>query len=368
MPFREQHIGKFRTLASIRMPNVFRVIAWMLIIGFVVGLVFLTFTPWVQTTGGVGRVTALNPNDRAQEISAFVSGRIAEWYVRDGSPVTQGDAIVRIEDNDPQLLNRLGAERQQVEAKLAAAESRLETAQIDLRRVQSLFERGLTSRREVELAQIKVQDFLANVAEANAEMSRIDVSITRQAAQIVTAPRDGVILRVNAGDTSTFIGAGAVVATFVPLNVERAVEIFVDGRDVSLVRPGQKARVEFEGWPAVQFSGWPSVAVGTFGARVVSIDPSADQSGMFRVLLVEDPEETTPWPDESYIRFGAAVRGWVLLETVSVGYEIWRQMNNFPPEFAANAGAGGGNSRGGGAGNNTGGGSGRGAGATGSGN
>lgn len=347
MPFREQHISKFRTLASIRTPSIIKAVAWMLIVAFVAGIGFLSFTPWVQTTGGVGRVTALNPNDRAQEISAFVSGRIAEWYVRDGSRVAAGDAIVRIEDNDPQLLNRLGAERQQVEAKLAAADSRLATAEIDLRRVQSLFERGLTSRREVELAQIKVQDFLADVAEANAEMSRIDVNITRQAAQIVTAPRDGVILRINAGDTSTFIGAGAVVATFVPLNVERAVEIFIDGRDVSLVRPGQKARIEFEGWPAVQFSGWPSVAIGTFGARVISIDPSADQMGRFRVLLVEDPEEATPWPDESYIRFGAAVRGWVLLETVSVGYELWRQMNNFPPEFAGNngqdtAGSGGG--------------------------
>ena len=48
-------------------------------------------------------------------------------------------------------------------------------------------------------------------------------------------------------------------------------EIFIDGRDVALVRPGDQARIQFEGWPAVQFSGWPSVAVGTFGGRVTTI-------------------------------------------------------------------------------------------------
>jgi len=27
------------------------------------------------------------------------------------------------------------------------------------------------------------------------------------------------------------------------------------------------------------------------------------------------------------------VQAWVLLETVPVGFEIWRQLNNFPPEL-----------------------------------
>ncbi|HBS34813.1 MAG TPA: RND transporter, partial [Parvularcula sp.] len=102
------------------------------------------------------------------------------------------------------------------------------------------------------------------VAEVEAELNRADVNISRQSAQIVRAPRDGVILRVNAGDAATFVDAGQEVASFVPAGVARAVEIFIDGRDVALVKPGAKARLQFEGWPAVQFSGWPSVAIGTF--------------------------------------------------------------------------------------------------------
>ena len=38
--------------------------------------------------------------------------------------------------------------------------------------------------------------------------------------------------------------------------------------------------------------------------------------------------------------FGAAVQAWVLLETVPVGYEIWRQLNNFPPELPAEESSG----------------------------
>ena len=138
---------------------------------------------------------------------------------------------------------------------------------------------------------------------------------------------------MNAGDAATFISAGQVVATFVPDNAARAVELFIDGRDVALVRPGAKVRLQFEGWPAVQFSGWPSVAVGTFGGEVVAVDASAQPNGKFRVLVTEDATELEPWPDRDFVRFGASARGWVLLETVSIGYELWRQLNNFPPEF-----------------------------------
>ena len=335
MPFRDRHIKHFKTLASIRTPNIIHVVAWMLIIVTAASGVFLSFAPWVQTTSGPGAVTALSPNDRLQEINALVSGRIQDWYVADGDRVSKGDPIVRIVDNDPLLLERLNAERAQVEAKLEAVTAAEATALIDLRRMRELYEEGLAARREYEQAQIRAQELRGRVAEAAAELNRIDVNLSRQSVQVVKAPRDGMILRVNAGDAATFINAGDVVATFVPENVTRAVELFIDGRDVALIKPGAKVRLQFEGWPAVQFSGWPSVAVGTFGGVVVAVDPSADAAGRFRILVTEDKTEQTPWPDDSYVRFGASARGWVLLETVTAGYELWRQLNNFPPEFPA---------------------------------
>lgn len=332
MEYIEQYRSNFKSMTEIKTPRLVVAIGAILVVFIVAVAAFMTFTPWVQTTSGAGSVTALNPNDRLQDINALVSGRIEEWYVRDGSAVKAGDPIVKIVDNDPNLLESLAAEREQILAKKQAADAALETARIDLRRSKDLFDKGLAARRDYEQAQIRVEERRLSAAEAAAEVNRINVSLSRQSAQTVRAPRDGVILQVSAGDAATFVNAGDVLASFVPRAAERAVEIFIDGRDVALVGPGAKARLQFEGWPTVQFSGWPSVAVGTFAGEVVAVDPSANARGQFRVLIVEAPSaEEPPWPDERFIRFGAAARGWILLEEVSVGYELWRRLNNFPP-------------------------------------
>jgi multidrug efflux pump subunit AcrA (membrane-fusion protein) len=333
MPFREQHIRYFKTLGTIRVPHVMRVIAGMLIASVFTVVVFLTFTPWVQTTAGPGVVTALDPNDRVQEINALVGGRIDRWYVRDGARVKKGDPIIRIADNDPQLLERLDAEQVQLLNQRDAAASALATARIDLERTESLFEAGLAARRDFEQARIRVEGLRADLASAEAALTRQQVDVSRQSQQLIRAPRDGTILSLNAGDAATSISTGQSVATFQPDNAKRAVELFIDGRDVALVHPGSPVSLVFEGWPAVQFSGWPSVARGTFEGIVLSVDPVAQRDGSFRVLVVEPEDPEVPWPDRRFIRFGATVRGWVLLETVPLGYELWRQLNNFPPRF-----------------------------------
>ncbi|MEM6908980.1 MAG: HlyD family efflux transporter periplasmic adaptor subunit [Pseudomonadota bacterium] len=329
----EQEMAHFKTFESIKVPRVFRAVFLLLLVAIVGLIVFLIYVPWVQTTGGQGAVTTLNPNERQQDINALVSGRIEEWFVRDGSAVKKGDPIARIADIDPQLIQRLEAERAQVEVQLQAARNALATAQIDQRRMSELFQAGLAARRDYEQAQIRVEQMRGSVAEAEANLARTNVSLSRQSNQLVTAPRDGFIQSINGGDAATFINAGDILATFVPENSERVIEIFIDGRDVGLVKTGDKARIMFEGWPMLQASGWPAVAVGTFGGIVTAVDQSAQPDGRFRVLIIEDKTEEHKWPPESYARFGASVQAWVLLETVPVGYEIWRQFNNFPPEL-----------------------------------
>ncbi|MEL6387676.1 MAG: HlyD family efflux transporter periplasmic adaptor subunit [Pseudomonadota bacterium] len=334
------HKDSFKTLNGIRMPKVMTTIAVMLLLSVTVAGVFVSFVPWVQTASGAGSVTSLDPFDREQDINALVSGRIEEWFVRDGSSVSRGDPIVKIADNDPQLLDRLNSERSQVELQLSAARSALTTAQRDAERMSSLLADGLVSERDVEQATLKVEDFRGRLAELNAQLNRLDTSLSRQSEQIVRAPRDGVIVSVTGGDTSTYVSTGQSLARFVPGSPERVLQILINGRDVALVQPGAEARIQFEGWPAVQFSGWPSVAVGTFEGRVVAVDPSAQPDGRFRVLIAEDPDAELPWPEERYVRFGAAARAWVLLETVPLGYELWRQMNSFPPTLPSDQQAG----------------------------
>ncbi len=332
MKYKAEHAAYFKTLASIRAPGIAATIAWMLVLGMVFATLILVFVPWVQTANGNGQVVALNPDDRQQQVTALVSGRVDRWFVQDGQHVEQGDPIVRVVDLDPDFLSRLTAERAQVLAEIAAIEQSRTVANIDVSRTRQLYSEGLAARREYEQTQIKVADAGAKLAEARAKLNRIDVQLKRQSAQLVRAPRDGRVQQVNAATGSAMVSSGTVLAVIAPERIERAVELYVDGRDIPIVRPGRYVRLEFEGWPAIQFSGWPSVALGMFDARVRAIDPNAAPDGSFRVL-VEPMPGAAPWPAGQFVRPGGKVRGWVRGETVIAGYELWRQLNDFPLEF-----------------------------------
>lgn len=332
MASRADTFEHFHTLAAIRAPRLIVAIGWMIGIAIPLVALALVFVPWVQTAPGRGQVVALDPQDRVQQVTALVPGRVERWYVVDGQQVKQGDPIARIADNDPDLLARLGAERAQVLAQIAATEQAMATARIDVGRSGALFADGLAARRDLEGAQIKVAEHAAKLAEARAKLSRVDIALNRQSAQLVRAPRDGRIQSLNTAAAATLVSAGDWLATLAPENSPRVVELMVDGRDVALVRRGQPVRLHFEGWPAIQFSGWPSVAQGMFDGRVRAIDPSAQGTGLFRVLVEPMPGKPR-WPDDNFVRLGSKVRGWIQMETVSVGYELWRQLNDFPLEF-----------------------------------
>ena len=78
------HHAHFRTLASLRPPRVTVAIAWMLVVGIAAAVFILFFVPWVQTAQGRGQVVSLDPEDRAQDVTALVPGRVERWYVHDG--------------------------------------------------------------------------------------------------------------------------------------------------------------------------------------------------------------------------------------------------------------------------------------------
>ena len=124
------------------------------------------------------------------------------------------------------------------------------------------------------------------------------------------------------------IKEGQSILTLIPDSTQEAVELSVAGNDMPLIQVGQEVRLQFEGWPAVQFPGWPSIAVGTFSGQVATVDATDNGKGRFRILVL--PSEDADWPSDRYLRQGVRANGWVMLQRVSLGYEIWRQLNGFP--------------------------------------
>jgi multidrug efflux pump subunit AcrA (membrane-fusion protein) len=311
-----------------QVPKYLRLTASGLVSCIVLWGLALLFVPWQQTSLGFGKVLAYSPTERQQSIDAPVEGRLVRWFVQEGSVVQAGDPIVEITDNDPEILNRLKAEKNAVQSRLDAAKISLKVAKINLDRQKTLFDQGLSSRRSYELATLEYAKYITDEANAKTELVRVETRLARQTTQFVTAPRGGAILRRIAGENSVLVKSGESLAVLVPDTSSRAVELLIDGSDISLVHLGQEVRLQFEGWPAIQFSGWPAIAVGTFTGRVSIIDAADNGGGKFRVLV--SPISPELWPPSNVLRQGVRAQGWVLLGRVKLGYEIWRRFNGFP--------------------------------------
>ncbi|MBX9568253.1 MAG: HlyD family secretion protein [Candidatus Obscuribacterales bacterium] len=408
-----------------------------LLISFVICVAFFMFAPWRQSVAGVGEIIVFSPMHRPQTIEAQISGRLVKWYVKDGQDVTEGQLIAEISDIDPRFLsetqlkmledqkaaldNKRALAKERVEslskqlddqslsrgAAVPAAQERIEqaklrlfaaqqsvdvaeqgvkTTQWQLDRITNLYEKGLRSQREQQLALLdntraktelqrakaaydvvskdasiagldlrkvsadtsaSINAIRASMADANqviasttADMAKIDIDIQnlteRRGQRQVHAPAAGRVVRLNRVGAGEMVNAGVVLATIAPRTDDRAAAILIRDYDAPLVSIGDPVRMSISGWPSLQFVGWPSVAVGTFAGRIAVIDAVDDGTHHYRIIVVPDKEaieakKEEPWPSGKYLRPGAQASGWVLLSYVPLWYELWRQFNGFQP-------------------------------------
>lgn len=307
------------------------ILKWGRLTGFFIGILFLgLFLPWQQFSTGEGRVIGWDPNDRFQEIHAPVGGFVRRWYVREGSWVKKGEPLVGLSDTDADLVGRLEFEKKAAEESLASANLALKTSRLNEARQKSLFEQGLSARKDWEKERIIVSKLEIEVSKSQATLAKAQREVARQEAQQVIAPRDGWIVRMRSGEGAQIVKQGDSLLVLAPKTEKLAAELWISGDDVALIKQGDLARLEFAGWPAIQAPGWPSMAIGTFKAKVELVDAMASFKGKFRVLLT--PAE--PWPSELFVRQGARVMGFINIGTVSLGWELWRQFNGMPAQTA----------------------------------
>ena len=227
---------------------------------------------------------------------------------------------------------------QKAEAAYLSARAKVEESKAKVEQARNAEQAKLTDmgrlgndlQAKIESTRSLREEARSKAAAAEKELTESLTKLERQKTQTVLAPRTGYVLRVHAAGSADFVPQGDPLIELIPETDELAVELWVSGNDAPLITPGREVRLQFEGWPAVQFAGWPSVAVGTFGGIVKVVDRQGTSDGRFRLLVVPNEEEP-PWPDETYLRQGVRADGWVLLDSVRLGYEIWRQLNAFPP-------------------------------------
>jgi membrane fusion protein, adhesin transport system len=255
-------------------------------------------------------------------------------------------------------------QRARQQAAVARADVKARTAAIAAAEATERAARSNRARVEND-EQAKVQSAKADrdaadgdIADAEGSILRLQRDLERQKQQQLTAPIDGFVQNLLAnGQGGGFVKQGTTLLMLIPSTRQHAVELYVDGNDVTFIDVGRHVRLQFEGWPAVQWVGWPSAAIGTFGGKVAFIDRFDDGSGKYRVMVLPDerpfrePEgpivdwlrqrltfekvsmaaNPHAWPGDPWLRQGVRAKGWIVLDRVSLGFEVWRQLNGFPP-------------------------------------
>lgn len=175
---------------------------------------------------------------------------------------------------------------------------------------------------------------LSNIAARQGEMAKLENQVAnytiRNGMYVILAPQDGQIVQANKAGIGEILKDGERITMIVPTRVNYAVAMYVRPVDLPLISVGQKVRFIFDGFPAIIFSGWPENSYGTFGGKVVAYEHTISANGMFRVLVPEDAADR-PWPQQ--LKLGTGAQAIALLKDVPVWYELWRNINGFPPYY-----------------------------------
>lgn len=402
---------------------------WLLV--FLVITAIVMFLPWTQNVRAKGRVTALKPDQRPQQLNTQIPGRVVKWYVKEGDEVKAGDTLLQLSEIkedylDPQLADRtrgmINAKRSAVDyyrnkattagsqisalsagrdlkmnqlqmkigqtqfklradsADAAAAQNDFRIAQLQYDRQKKMYDEGLVSLTQLEqrnqalqgamAKKVNAENKLANTRQdlliLNTEISAVQQDYfektskaqgdgfqslsqaatgegevlklenqetnyrIRNGMYFILAPQSGQIVQLKKAGLGEILKDGEHIGYLVPSAADRAVEIFVRPIDVPLIGVGQKIRFVFDGFPAIVFSGWPGASYGTFGGVVTAVENTADEQGKFRLLVAEDTT-VKKWPEQ--LKIGTGARAIALLKEVPVWYELWRNINGFPPDY-----------------------------------
>lgn len=279
--------------------------------------------------------------------------------------------------------NKIIQTKRQIESDsidLVAYELKLDIANKQYGRTEDLFEKGIKSRTDLEAKSVKQRELASKVIvqknkldnqsnkllnleielsairaeyadkiaksesdkfsaissklDTRAKASKLKNSLSnyevRQKFYYITAPQSGYITKAIKKGIGEIIKEGTDIVTIMPNKFDLAIEIYVKPMDLPLIFREEDARIQFDGWPAVVFSGWPNISTGTYGGKVVAVDRIISKNGLYRVLIAPNID-TKKWPD--VLRIGSGAKAFVLLKDVPLWYELWRQLNGFPPDF-----------------------------------
>ena len=215
------------------------------------------------------------------EVAPKINGRLRQVELRLGDPVTRGQEVARVEDDElRQQVNQAEASYEVARATVRQREADLVLAQTTRDRSQSLFSRALVSRQELDDAEARYQAATAQLDlaraqfdEAGARLEELRINLDNT---VMVSPVDGFIGRRYL-DPGAYVTSNTAVVSVVDIGLVRLVANLVE-RDLQLVDEGVEARIEVDAFPSESFRG-----------RVARIAPILDPATRTAEIEIEVP-------------------------------------------------------------------------------
>ncbi len=220
-------------------------------------------------------------------------------------------------------------------AKKTATENKVAQTRQEILNTQ-IEQNAVTQDYNEKLSKIEGERFqsLGNIEGSDGDIAKLQNQVAnykaRQGLYFIIASQDGQVVQLNKAGIGEVLKDGENIGTIVPTTVDYAVEIYIKPVDLPLVKEGQRVMCIFDGFPAIVFSGWPDSSYGTFAGKVIALENNISPNGLFKALVIEDKNEKR-WPPK--IKMGTGVQGIAILNDVPIWYELWRNINGFPPDY-----------------------------------
>ena len=198
-----------------------------------------------------------------------VNGKIVERKVDIGQKVKPGDVIARMDATDYILAVRRS------QADLDAAEKQVQTTELARTRAQTLFNKNVTSKSQLEQAELSYEQAIST---RDSAVSALSEAKNQVAYADLTSDMNGIVTAINA-DVGQVVSSGTPVIT-VAVDGEKEVQVAVPEMDIAQFKVGKDVKARF----------WSDAAL-VLSGKVREVSGSADQSRTFavRVSVPNDP-------------------------------------------------------------------------------
>jgi len=267
------------------------------------------------------------------DIATKFAGRVAELFADEGSTVSAGQVVARMDTRDLQAsLQKAQAQVKQAQRALDEAHSNVEQqrsqlvlAQQELTRTQSLLKNGYATRELLDQRQQQVDSATAALRAANSRVEQAEHALDAVQHDVellqvnisdnsLIAPRDGRI-QYRIVNTGEVLPAGGKVFTMLDVSYVY-MDVYLPTQEAGRVKIGTDARIVLDAYPNIAIPAKVSFLAtqAQFTPKAVETKSERDKL-MFRIRVRIDPERLrsradsvrSGLPGVAYLRLDPAV-------------------------------------------------------------